>query len=800
MKARKVPLFRMQHPEKIQMQIAGEGYASDEMYVKRVIEETASNKEYMQCLSSGKKSVKSVRMLPMGLDIETTTITREGASEGVVVRAYMYIWQMVIGDFVIYGRTWSEWRELMAKVQKGLNLGKDGNVTTYAILWIANLSFEFHFIAQQKYNGFSILKDTFASGSMSPLTAEIGFTDDAESYGFKCMDCLQIGENSLASLAKSYCVTQKATGDLDYNNKIRNSKTPLTEKELGYCRNDVVILHEWARYYIEAFMKQCHVMPITKTGILRKTVQQEFDEACNDDAWLRSKTLYAHPMFDEYYNAFKYLYRGGYTHANYSVAGKAIPDVTGRDFTSSYPAVMLQESFPVNFVLPEVFRKGKYADITTVNDLDRIPAGVHYTFTVRLNNVMAKTNHSLESIAKLHEFDGNYARCVEDCGIIEDNGRILFAMEMTVSLTELDWAMYKEMYTWYGNPEITDLMLSESAPMPEWFTKIVKLHYKNKAKLKRSGQEGTSQYKFAKAMVNALYGLTVERIHFDDFKFNEEGDGLWHTDSPNIEDDYAKMWDMYEDDLWRSDEKKKEHRGKPHRPLSPYYGIYVTAFARKRIIDAILACGDDALYSDTDSVYIRNYKKRAWYFDNWNKKIAEKNKALFGEDYEWLGDLGEFDPVKIEGVDENGNDVKSEWYTFCTMGAKRYIKFDKHYNLETTIAGLPKKALKDKVLDKYGDVSKKEMCEHALELFSGALFKEDFEMLVIEGILTGKKGKKYNNKPHEDWVTDDYGNTELMHEDSSIALIPASFSMKVKEGYKNLIVNGLNDVWKERFE
>ena len=58
---------------------------------------------------------------------------------------------------------------------------------------------------------------------------------------------------SLAKLPKLFKLpVEKKVGDLDYD-KIRNSKTELTEKELGYCEYDCLVLYHYIKYELQTY-------------------------------------------------------------------------------------------------------------------------------------------------------------------------------------------------------------------------------------------------------------------------------------------------------------------------------------------------------------------------------------------------------------------------------------------------------------------------------------------------------------------------------------------------------------------
>ena len=158
-----------------------------------------------------------------GFDIETTNTQK---------LAFMYIWQLGIGSHIIKGRTWEQLIETFDSINNIVeNIDKKAKV----IIWDANLPYEFQFM-RKRFTWNKI----FAKKNRQILTAQY--------QHIILHECLSIsGQGGLKNLAKNYCTTQKAVGDLDYN-IMRNSTTKLTDEENGYVDNDVAILIEWANY------------------------------------------------------------------------------------------------------------------------------------------------------------------------------------------------------------------------------------------------------------------------------------------------------------------------------------------------------------------------------------------------------------------------------------------------------------------------------------------------------------------------------------------------------------------------
>lgn len=729
-----------------------------------------------------------------GFDIETTTVKEETTKTFIIdgkeetrviypkVNSYMYIWQFTFRDMVVFGRTWEEWLFTLNTIQSRYpELGeeiigrgrKKCKQVRRVIMWIANAGFEFQFISRLMYNGKPLVRSVFADKTRSPLNVSLSTTD--KNCAFSVYDALRVGSLSLAKLADDYCVTKKMVGDLDYS-VMRNSVTPLTDKELAYCRNDVVILNEWARFYLDAYVKQCGFAPLTQTGIVRQAIRERFTETKYDPFFLRSlfpKTV------SQYIEVRNLLYKGGRVGSNAEETGKIHDDVESRDFTSSYPACILQEKFPMKPFLrmPQIEGcKDKNVFNAFVNQLD---AKYAWYVKIRFYDIKVTTAHSVESISKIEEYYDNGCnknKTRTECVIVEDNGKIRAAQQITVMLTDLDYETYKDFYEW-KSVEVLEFNVSEYEPLPVYITDVVKHFYKLKAQLKRAGKDGTIEYCLAKAMVNSIYGLMCQKLNLEAFNF-EPSKGWTHTvtkDPDALQNEYMEQVGLGQYAFDKSGNIKK-----PRYLMSPYHGVWVCAWARRRLYLAIKECGPDCLYTDTDSIYFKNSAKHLAWFDKWNKEVDAKNKALFGNDYDELGDLGTFDPVVIKGKDDNGNPIKSKVFTFKTLGAKRYLKYDKYGNVEQTVAGLPKEALQNKVASEHPDFTKMEIAKQMMDEFRDGM--------IMDIGLSDKRTSRYNDAPHSDVVVDPYGNTEVMHSESSLAIYDIPFKLKVDDYFKALLL------------
>ena len=179
------------------------------------------------------KSVIKYYNIESGFDIETTSQIYNDEK-----CSYMYIWMFGIGTDVYYGRTWEQFGEFFQMLMNQLEI----NLYNRLIVYVHNLGYEFQF-----FRKFFVWNNVFSVDDRKPIKALIN-----EGIEFKCSYILS-GFN-LANLSKNLInhKIEKMVGDLDYS-LIRNSKTVMTDEELGYCKNDILIILYYINEQIEYY-------------------------------------------------------------------------------------------------------------------------------------------------------------------------------------------------------------------------------------------------------------------------------------------------------------------------------------------------------------------------------------------------------------------------------------------------------------------------------------------------------------------------------------------------------------------
>lgn len=512
------------------------------------------------------------------------------------------------------------------------------------IVYVHFLSHEFQFLL-------NIFKfdDVFARNAHKPLTAYIKELNTE----FRCSYMLT--RLSLETWSKDLPI-KKLKGNLNYN-IFRTPLTPLTEAEQAYCKNDVLVMYEGLKRFKNKY-QHIYNIPLTQTGEVRREVKRKLS---TNGFWCRKcQTLLPTTLddFKDQLNAFI----GGSVIANSLYKNTVVSNILMYDIASSYPWVMVSEKYPMD----------KFKTVTS--DFDRYMNNPYIAYLIKFTvyNVESKTNCKFLSKSKVEN----------GINIKSDNGRIIRSTEFTATLTNVDFEIFNKCYS-YSNIDIHFLKYSYTNYLPKEFRKYVLELYGNKTRLK--GVKGEEElYMQSKQYVNSLFGMMVTKEISDDILFDGEN---WEKDKLTVDKFISKI------------NAKKRSLSKNF--LSFQFGIWVTAYARRNLWEAILALDDYVVYCDTDSVKYIN-EEPTNFFNDYNNKIKMKYHQL-AKDLEIP--VSSFYPTNPKGkkcyigIYECENPIINNKIIpineFKTMGAKKYIYRNPSTNeLEMTVSGVSKKAVK----------------------------------------------------------------------------------------------------------
>lgn len=666
-------------------------------YVKKT---NKSKTEYANCACS--------------FDTETTSTKVNGQKA-----AFTYFWQFALTDkFYCYGRTWQDFRTLVNYISSRLSLNPGHALVCY----VHNLSYEFQFMRT-----WFEWETVFAVKDRTPIKAmtEQGI-EFRDSYILSGLPLKLVAENLTNHTIK------KLVGDLDYN-LVRTDVTRVTDKELDYMLNDVVILIYYIEEQIDLYGNISKI-PLTNTSRVRLAVKEK--AFGKDNRYLTQKQMSMLTLTPNLYIKLKQAFAGGFTHANKNYVGKIVKDVQSMDFTSSYPTVLLSSSrYPMSRPLEYHFIDNQ----KFIRDLHN--EHMMFFFTVTFKELVTKLDFE------------NYlsvSKCFDKTGVVENNGRVWMAEKLSVTICSIDFEIIEKCYDWL-DVEFSDITMYTCNYLPKYMLESVIQFYQQKTTLKGvAGKE--REYLLYKGMLNSLYGMTVTDIAKPEITYEHDW-GKELVDLPKVIDDYNK--DKY-------------------RFLYYPWGIVVTALARQNLWSGILELKNDYIYSDTDSVKFINSKKHEEYFKRYNKDITEKLKAMCDKKGFNYDDLA---PKTVKGISKPLGvwDDDGFYSYFKTLGAKRYVLIE-NGKFKTTIAGLGKKAGAD----------------YLLKISDGNPIKamKNFKIgLFVPAGETGKNTHTYIDEKFIGNITDYQGVTRETESFTSVHLEPASFKMTMSKSFVEFLAD-----------
>lgn len=684
------------------------------------------------------KEVVEYLNIPCSFDIESTSDYYIDSNNLESKIGYMWCFQFNINGVDFWGRTWDEFIGMLISFHNYFKLNHNRRM----IMYIHNLSFEFQFF-RKLLNWSSI----FALDERKPLYA-------ISTLGIEFRCSMLLTNSSLDDLADKLTKykVKKLVGDLDYS-KVRNSKTNVSDNELHYCLNDTRVVSAYIQEQIEIEGSIANI-PLTSTGYVRRAVRNYCFNKDNEK--YMKKFMKGLSLDEEDYRELVRCFQGGFTHANAFEVGRVNHDVTSFDFTSSYPTVLISEMYPIS---PPT-RK----DIESIKEFNYFNENFCTMFDIEFTNITAK---------HLYEDYLSESKCDIENGVI-NNGRVVSAKKLRTTITNVDWEIIKEMYE-FDSIKIWNFKYFIKGYLPKPIIESVLKFYEDKTKLKDIvGKE--NDYMRGKAMLNAIYGMMVTSIVRDVIVYNNDN---WSLEECDVSEEIANY-------------------NHSHRFLYYPWGVWCTAYARRNLFKGINECKEDYIYSDTDSIKIKNANKHLEFIENYNKEIVRK-----------IDDCLNFYDIDIERSRPKNNkgkvkqigvwDFDGHYTSFKTLGAKRYLveyddihpiklkngkMFDTKYSL--TVSGLNKKCAIPYLVNE----SINNNCS-IFDLFNKGMY--------IPSDHTGKMTHTYIDNPISTISRDYLGNLDEILAPSGVHLESQDFSLDIFKEFEHYLQSlNLNNKIKTR--
>ena len=543
--------------------------------------------------------------------------------------ALCYIWQFSVNDTVYYGRELTEFKQLLDDLPKDVQF----------IIWVHNLSWEFHFL-ENVLN----FKDVFARTPHKPIYAVASGYDDIQ---FRCSYMLT--RLSLESWGKQIGLP-KMVGDLDYD-IIRTPLTELTDTEMGYCERDCLVVHAGIKDYLKRYKDQWDI-PLTQTGTVRRPIKNILT---NDDEYMKRvrKTV---PRDSVEYDRAQRCSAGGYTHTNRLYSGLTVKEhITHVDYNSKYPTEMVVHKYPAT---PWLYSPKKVLpDPATYED-------TAYIFYLRFTDIECQTYNTYIQVSK----------CISKSftSFVCDNGRLVSAPEIEIYLTEQDLMTVQETYSW-SKLEVLRIWKSHKEYLhPEIINFILDL-YEKKTTLKGI-EEMEDLYLQSKQYINALFGCFLTSIIQSDITYD---DGIWTVGALTTDIVNEKLNELAQPLKWN----KRYY-------LNYFVGVYVTAYARRDLWSCIIPNDRNVIYGDTDSLFIRGEADFTWYNEE-NMELLKRSAAANGFDISKACPIDPKGRKQVLGEFSREPDI----IEYRALGAKRYIERREDGKLYLTVAGINKGAV-----------------------------------------------------------------------------------------------------------
>lgn len=652
--------------------------------------------------------------VPIAFDIETTSTETEDGEK----IAFMWSWSLWVDRDHVIGRTWQEFIDLLDAIHDRL-----GDVT--AIIGVFNLSFEFQFIRK-----LIRWKSVFSRGSRDVLYA-------TTTNGFEFRDFLAVAGKNLAGVAADLGL-RKLVGDLDYT-LLRTQDTPMTDKDVEYLTEDVHILAEYIRSLINANGGSIAKIPLTKTGVVRRDLRRKTIQSRDGQTRRDYRQLMRISTCDvDEFALWRDAYAGGFTHANPLWVDRVVDNVRSFDIKSSYPAALVTGLYPHG-------RGNPVGDLSVDAYKKVISRG--YVAVARFSF------HRLRRKAGIYMCVLSEHKCAIRGDHLIDNGRVIFADLLTVALCSIDFELIEQLYD-FDTCNVHQCYFYERGPLPRALVSGILGFYSAKTTLKGI-EDRDVDYRLAKENINSTYGMMVtnpcrtREVYRDseEFGFSPE------------------EWDEEEFDPVEAVRKMNESN---QRFTVYIWGIFCTAYARRRLFDGLLSVGVDTVYSDTDSIKIINYGKHVHTFEKLSEQQRERCRR-----YAAAQNL----PIELFApIDKKGrqhwigtwDDEDAHGKRFKTLGAKRYLTFDgERYSI--TVAGVGKKAGSEWI---------------ARQRDPFRAFKDG---LYFPPDATGKLCHTYVDEELTARVIDYTGRETTVHSPSGVHLAPTGYLMSTLTDWMDLI-------------
>lgn len=540
------------------------------------------------------------------LDIETSTLEENNEPLSVWLAYGVFNLYRVDNKTKVKSFRFREWQELTTAFD--FMRTKLGDRKT--IIYVHNLSYDIDYLFKNVARPKTILSNS-SHGIISAVLEDYDFLEFRCSYKLSGM--------SLAKIGKSLGYPKLHS---DYRFILPEDE--VTAAEWDYCDRDCDVVAKYVVSVILPEFKRLQNIPLTKTGRVRKTFARHYAETEAKPLW---DTLPPEDCYEAMLNAFA----GGLCLCNPMYTGRVITDVDSYDIKSSYPFVMLTEKYPYTITRDYAPSKDMLSESFWIAKL-------------RFTNIRSRYAWGWLSDAKMNAVDSLTAE--------RYNGKLLCAGWIERTITSVDYEMICKTYTFDSVDVLEFYHMRNYDYLPSPYIETIKEYAIKKGELSKVVKslseddpaylEKNIEYMLSKNDFNGIYGMSVQKL---------------------VPTEY-----FVTDDFRYCAKEARYTRSDKHIKRNFLYGIFITAYARRNLLTAILNNNPHLLlYTDTDSI----------------KFVS--NGIFHGTNVRMLKRFRKYPALRSLGIFEHD----AHYDSFVYWGAKKYC-YAKKGKVYTTVAGLPK--------------------------------------------------------------------------------------------------------------
>ena len=206
-------------------------------------------------------------------------------------------------------------------------------------------------------------------------------------------------------------------------------------------------------------------------------------------------------------------FRGGDTHASRFYAGKILPGpIRSVDRSSSYPDVQCNGKFPMS-----IFYNPEPQD---AHSIDAVISKMKKKYAILARLIFRGIR--LRSMTNPNPYISD-DKCRNVFRAAYDNGRIMSAEYLEITVTDEDLFIILHDYDWDGKIEVVKWQYARLGPLPEEMVRCIEEYYVMKTELKNvEGQE--LYYEKSKNKLNSLFGCSSQDPVKYSIRYTEGGD------------------------------------------------------------------------------------------------------------------------------------------------------------------------------------------------------------------------------------------------------------------------------------